>query len=199
MLEFPIAFPVALPEPTVNYCPTRACVKHRCKTRPLWLTLRRATLKVLGKEARQARPPGRFRRMRRDREYMFSSGVFLMSKSFLRLSALALILALILSFSAAPAAAQGGEKWCAGKTIRFFAGGAEGDAFGSIVQRGASGRRSGSRRDGRIHLLWLGRREDDPAAPRSDRRQARRHRHDGPSRRRCDHAAGRRGRRRPAS
>jgi simple sugar transport system substrate-binding protein len=40
----------------------------------------------------------------------------------------------------APVAAQDsatGDKWCAGKTIRFFTGGAEGDAFGSIVQRGA--------------------------------------------------------------
>lgn len=60
-----------------------------------------------------------------------------MTKSIARLSVLALILALVLSFSATPVAAQGGEKWCAGKTIRFFTGGAEGDAFGSIVQRGA--------------------------------------------------------------
>lgn len=39
-----------------------------------------------------------------------------------------------------PTAAQDagtGEKWCAGQTIRFFVGGAEGDAFGSIVLRGA--------------------------------------------------------------
>jgi simple sugar transport system substrate-binding protein len=33
--------------------------------------------------------------------------------------------------------AQGGEQWCAGKHIRFFVGGAEGDAFASIVLRGA--------------------------------------------------------------
>ncbi|MCC7205834.1 MAG: substrate-binding domain-containing protein [Anaerolineae bacterium] len=60
-----------------------------------------------------------------------------MAKSVARLSILALILALVFSVGAAPTSAQGGEKWCAGKTIRFFTGGAEGDAFGSIVQRGA--------------------------------------------------------------
>ena len=36
-----------------------------------------------------------------------------------------------------PTAAQEEGGWCAGKTIRFFTGGAEGDAFGSIVLRGA--------------------------------------------------------------
>lgn len=44
---------------------------------------------------------------------------------------------LLVVFSTSPAIAQEGEQWCAGKTIRFFTGGAEGDAFGSIVQRGA--------------------------------------------------------------
>src|SRR5690606_36268691 len=44
---------------------------------------------------------------------------------------------LLVVFSTSPAIAQDGGKWCAGKTIRFFTGGAEGDAFGSIVQRGA--------------------------------------------------------------
>lgn len=44
---------------------------------------------------------------------------------------------LLVVLSAFPAIAQEGEQWCAGKTIRFFTGGAEGDAFGSIVQRGA--------------------------------------------------------------
>jgi simple sugar transport system substrate-binding protein len=51
-----------------------------------------------------------------------------------------LITALIVTLAlplAVPAAAQGGDQWCAGKTIRFFVGGAEGDAFGSIVLRGA--------------------------------------------------------------
>ena len=43
---------------------------------------------------------------------------------------------LALSF-VAPVVAQGGEQWCAGKHIRFFVGGAEGDAFASIVLRGA--------------------------------------------------------------
>jgi simple sugar transport system substrate-binding protein len=43
----------------------------------------------------------------------------------------------IVPLGIAPAAAQGGTQWCAGKTIRFFVGGAEGDAFASIVLRGA--------------------------------------------------------------
>lgn len=40
---------------------------------------------------------------------------------------------------AVPAIAQDSAagQWCAGKTIRFFVGGAEGDAFASIVLRGA--------------------------------------------------------------
>jgi len=55
-----------------------------------------------------------------------------------RLLVLAVVLALALPVAvAAPVSAQGGEKWCAGKTIRFFVGGAEGDAFASIVLRGA--------------------------------------------------------------
>jgi simple sugar transport system substrate-binding protein len=33
--------------------------------------------------------------------------------------------------------AASGDKWCSDMTIRFFVGGAEGDAFGSIVLRGA--------------------------------------------------------------
>lgn len=53
-----------------------------------------------------------------------------------------LIVALVLMLAlpvvtAVPVAAQGGEQWCSGKTIRFFVGGAEGDAFASIVLRGA--------------------------------------------------------------
>lgn len=44
---------------------------------------------------------------------------------------------LLVVLSTSPAIAQESEQWCAGKTIRFFTGGAEGDAFGSIVQRGA--------------------------------------------------------------
>lgn len=46
-----------------------------------------------------------------------------------------LCVAIVIS-TVAPLAAQS-EKWCAGKHIRFFVGGAEGDAFGSIVLRGA--------------------------------------------------------------
>ncbi|MBI5667657.1 MAG: substrate-binding domain-containing protein [Chloroflexi bacterium] len=56
-------------------------------------------------------------------------------KSLYRLLILAVLLTLVV---AVPALAQEDSgKWCAGKTIRFFTGGAEGDAFGSIVQRGA--------------------------------------------------------------
>ncbi len=51
--------------------------------------------------------------------------------------ALVLIMALMLVGSAGPVAGQGGEHWCAGQHIRFFVGGAEGDAFASIVLRGA--------------------------------------------------------------
>ena len=59
-----------------------------------------------------------------------------MLAKFSRLIALIVVLSLVF---ATPALAQEteGEKWCAGQTIRFFSGGAEGDAFGSIVYRGA--------------------------------------------------------------
>lgn len=48
----------------------------------------------------------------------------------------ALLLISALSIAVAPLSAQE-SGWCAGQTIRFFVGGAEGDAFGSIVLRGA--------------------------------------------------------------
>lgn len=57
--------------------------------------------------------------------------------SFRKLLSILLVLALFTMIAAAPATAQDEGKWCAGKTIRFFVGGAEGDAFGSIVLRGA--------------------------------------------------------------
>jgi simple sugar transport system substrate-binding protein len=47
-----------------------------------------------------------------------------------------MLLLVVLAF-AAPAVAQDEGQWCAGKHIRFFVGGAEGDAFASIVLRGA--------------------------------------------------------------
>ena len=51
---------------------------------------------------------------------------------------LSLWLSSLLRWELSPAAAQEtGPQWCAGKTIRFFVGGAEGDAFASIVLRGA--------------------------------------------------------------
>jgi len=57
-------------------------------------------------------------------------------KSFRQLLSVLLVLALI-GILIVPAAAQEDGKWCAGQTIRYFVGGAEGDAFASIVLRGA--------------------------------------------------------------
>jgi simple sugar transport system substrate-binding protein len=60
------------------------------------------------------------------------------SRSFRRFFYLFMVCALVLTVVAVPAAAQDESgKWCAGQRIRFFVGGAEGDAFGSIVLRGA--------------------------------------------------------------
>ncbi len=56
-----------------------------------------------------------------------------MAKKLIFLSMIMLVV-LALTF---PVVAQDSEQWCAGKHIRFFAGGAEGDAFASIVLRGA--------------------------------------------------------------
>jgi simple sugar transport system substrate-binding protein len=63
----------------------------------------------------------------------------MLSKSFRRLVLLTIVVALVVvPLGIAPAVAQEtGPHWCAGKTIRFFVGGAEGDAFASIVLRGA--------------------------------------------------------------
>ena len=58
----------------------------------------------------------------------------------LGITLLTALLVCSLAFAAipvSPAHAQDGEGRCAGKTIRFFVGGAEGDAFASIVLRGA--------------------------------------------------------------
>jgi simple sugar transport system substrate-binding protein len=44
---------------------------------------------------------------------------------------------LTLCGSAAPASAEARDKWCKGVHLRFFAGGAEGDAFGTVVYNGA--------------------------------------------------------------
>ncbi len=61
------------------------------------------------------------------------------SKTSRSLVLLTIVMALVLApLGIMPAAAQDtGPQWCAGKTIRFFVGGAEGDAFASIVLRGA--------------------------------------------------------------
>ena len=85
------------------------------------------------------------------------------------------------------------DKWCKDVHIRFFVGGAEGDAFGTIVYNGAKQAANDTRRAGRLRLLRLEGGEDGPAAPRGSCGQARRHRHDGPSGRRRDHAARRGG------
>lgn len=51
----------------------------------------------------------------------------------------ALLCGALLALPAVPAAAQSMPgKWCQGVRIRFFAGGAEGDVFGSIIQHGAA-------------------------------------------------------------
>ena len=60
-----------------------------------------------------------------------------MFRKLLRLFALVTVLALVASLAPTTAQEEVTDKWCAGKTIRFFTGGAEGDAFGSIVYRGA--------------------------------------------------------------
>ena len=82
------------------------------------------------------------------------------------------------------------DKWCSKVHMRFFVGGAEGDAFGTIVYNGARQAAARHRRAGRLCLLRLGEREDDPAIARGGRGPSRRHRHDGPSRRSGDPAAG---------
>lgn len=48
-----------------------------------------------------------------------------------------LLIALVVAAFTLPVVAQEGGQWCAGKHIRYFVGGAEGDAFASIVLRGA--------------------------------------------------------------
>jgi len=45
--------------------------------------------------------------------------------------------ALVLAASGTPATANPQDKWCRGVHLRFFVGGAEGDAFGTIVYNGA--------------------------------------------------------------
>ena len=86
------------------------------------------------------------------------------------------------------------DKWCSNVHIRFFVGGAEGDAFGTIVYNGAvqAAHDTGAQVD-YVFSGWDDG-EDDPAAARGGRGASRRHRHDGPSGRCGDHAAGRAGR-----
>jgi simple sugar transport system substrate-binding protein len=57
---------------------------------------------------------------------------------FHKLTCLIVLAAVVAALGVAPAMAQEeGGKWCEGKHIRFFVGGSEGDAFASIVLRGA--------------------------------------------------------------
>ena len=97
--------------------------------------------------------------------------------------------------SAGPTQAQAlRDKWCKDVHIRFFVGGAEGDAFGTIVYNGAKqaarpipARRSTTSSPAGTSEKMVQQLREAVAA------QARRHRHDGPSRRRRDHAARRGG------
>ena len=61
------------------------------------------------------------------------------NKAFRTFVLFTIVIALVaVPLGTSPAIAQEtGPQWCAGKTIRFFVGGAEGDAFASIVLRGA--------------------------------------------------------------
>ena len=61
-----------------------------------------------------------------------------MSSKLLRYIASTTMATIALSGFAAPASAQAlRDDWCSDVSIRFFAGGAEGDAFASIVYNGA--------------------------------------------------------------
>ena len=56
----------------------------------------------------------------------------------------------------APPAQALRDKWCKDVNIRFFVGGAEGDAFGTIVYNGAKQAAADTGREGRLRLLRLG-------------------------------------------
>ena len=64
------------------------------------------------------------------------------------------------------------DKWCKDVHIRFFVGGAEGDAFGTIVYNGAKQAAERHRRAGRLRLLRLDIGEDGAAAPRGGCRRS---------------------------
>ena len=70
---------------------------------------------------------------------------------------------------AADAAARCADKWCTNVHLRFFVGGAEGDAFGTIVYNGAkqAARDTGAQVD-YVFSGW-DEREDDAAAARGGR------------------------------
>ena len=109
-----------------------------------------------------------------------------------RSSVLAIATAIVAAVGSLPAQALD-DKWCKDVHIRFFVGGAEGDAFGTIVYNGA--KQAEADLGPKVDYIFsrLGRREDGAAASRGRRGQAGRHRHDGPSRRCRNHAARRAG------
>lgn len=72
-----------------------------------------------------------------------------MSKRLMAIAAAVACLAL-----AAPAQAQLRDKWCSKVSIRFFVGGAEGDAFGTIVYNGA--RQAAADTGARVDYLFSG-------------------------------------------
>jgi simple sugar transport system substrate-binding protein len=60
-----------------------------------------------------------------------------MLKKVTRITLVLALLSLLAVALVVPASAQDDKKWCAGVKLRFFVGGAEGDAFASIVLKGA--------------------------------------------------------------
>ena len=89
----------------------------------------------------------------------------------LRLSTAA-ALALLATADAADAQALR-DKWCSDVHLRFFVGGAEGDAFGTIVYNGA--KQAAADTGAQVDYVFSGweRRDDGPAASRGRRAAAR--------------------------
>ena len=85
------------------------------------------------------------------------------------------------------------DKWCKDVHIRFFVGGAEGDAFGTIVYNGA--KQAEQDLGATVDYVFSGWKVETMVQQLREAVavEARRHRHDGPSWRRRNHAARRRG------
>src|SRR5665213_3334901 len=90
-----------------------------------------------GGAAAASLPPGRFRpaaSISREDSMTLSTRARAMGRIVLSAASVGVLLAL----AAAPAQADAlRDKWCGNVHIRFFVGGAEGDAFGTIVYNGA--------------------------------------------------------------